>query len=349
MVPTLNAGCVFYRMEQFVVQMRKMGYEIAYGYHPPEYLGTCKWEQELTEETIGKFENLMRIADIVIFQMVHTPQAVALIDGIRKIFKKPVLGEFDDDIFAVSSENLSYSATHPGSDSEWFNKQQIQGSDGIIVSTDYLNKKYSPLNKRIYTVPNAIDFNVWDNVKRGREHKRIRIGWIGGASHSGDLRLTRDAIYRILDRHKDVEVWFHMGGLPKQWMLGRPRFHAFHKWFSIDKYPQAFAKYNFDIGIAPLRDTEFNRAKSNLRFLEFAALHIPTVCSRVEPYVRDSEHHKTRLLATEPDEWYHCLDFLIRNEKVRREIGEAAYRFVKKKYNIRRMTKKYIKALKGLL
>ena len=349
MVPTLNMGCVYYRMQQFVEEMRRLGHEVAYSYHPPDYTGTCQWEHKIDQKFIDKIEALIDVADIAIFQPTHTPQALAVVGGMKEHLGKPILAEYDDDIFAVPSYNLSYRSTGPGSDSEWFNKCQLVESDGLIVSTEYLKQRYARLNKKIYVIPNAINFNLWDNAKRGREHKRIHIGWVGGASHSEDLRLVKNALYRILDKHKNVEVYFHMGGLPEKWMLGKPRFHARHRWFTIDKYHQGFAKYNFDIGIAPLRDTEFNRAKSNLRFLEFAALHIPVVCSRVQPYVCDTEHRKTRLLATEPDEWYHCLDFLIRNEKVRREIGEAAHRFVKKKYNIRRMTKKYLKALKKFL
>jgi len=349
MIPTLNAGCVYYRMECFVREMRNLGYEVAYSYFPPDYYGTSKWEQELSEGTIQEFENLMKIADIVVFQMLHTPQAVSLVCGIKDVFKKPVLAEYDDDIFAVSYENPSYRLTQPGGDAEWFNKEQLKDSDGVIVSTNHLKKRYSPLNKEVHVIPNAIDFNLWDNPKKRREHKRIRIGWVGGAGHSGDLRLIKDVVYRILDRHKNVEFYFHMGGLPKQWMVGRPRLHAFHKWVSIDKYPQKFAKYNFDIGIAPLRDTEFNRAKSNLRFLEFSALKIPTVCSRMETYEHDIKHGKNGFLATEPEEWYEYLDYLVRNETARKKMGERAYRYVRKKYNTRRIAKKYIKTLRRFL
>jgi len=221
-------------------------------------------------------------------------------------------------------------------------------SDGLIVSTNYLKKRYSQLNKKIFVVPNAINFNIWDNAKRGKEHKRIRIGWVGGASHASDLRLVKNALLRILKEHKNVEVLFHMGGLPEKWMSG-PRFRAFHKWFTINRYPQGFVKYNFDIGIAPLRDTDFNRAKSNLKFLEFGATHTPVVASCVEPYKEVIQDGINGFLASEPEEWYERLDYLIRNEKARKKMGERAYKFVKKKYNIHRATKKYIKALRKFL
>lgn len=349
MVPTLNIGVVYYRMENFVNEMRALGHQVAYRYHPPEYSGTCQWEHNLTDSVIGEYESLTSVADIVIFQSVHTPQSLALTQAIRHTMNKPVIAEYDDDIFAVSSENLSYRTTQPGGDAEWYNKRQIQEASGVIVSTDYLKKRYGSLNKRISVVPNAIDFKIWDNVKRGKEHKRIRIGWVGGASHSGDLRLVKDAIYKLLDRYRNIEIYFHMGGLPEKWMLDRPRFHAFRKWFTIDKYPQGFARYSFDIGLAPLRDTEFNRSKSNLRFLEFSALKIPTVCSRMQTYEHDIEHGKTGMLAGEVDEWVDALAYLIKNERARKKMGERAYNYVKKKYDVKRIAKRYVKVLKGFL
>ena len=43
-------------------------------------------------------------------------------------------------------------------------------------------------------------------------------------------------------------------------------------------------------GLAPLEDTPFNRAKSDLKFLEYSALGLPTVASRVTPYLGIDAH-----------------------------------------------------------
>ena len=55
-------------------------------------------------------------------------------------------------------------------------------------------------------------------------------------------------------------------------------------WQSMESYPREVA--GLDIGIAPLADTAFNRAKSWLKPLEYAALGVPCVMSPTEEYLR---------------------------------------------------------------
>ena len=82
-----------------------------------------------------------------------------------------------------------------------------------------------------------------------------------------------------------------------------------------------------DIALLPLRDTEFNRAKSDLKFIEAAghgavALASPTVYAGS---VRDGE---TGLIFRSPEEFAEKLDLLIARADLRRTLAENAYRYV---------------------
>ena len=82
-----------------------------------------------------------------------------------------------------------------------------------------------------------------------------------------------------------------------------------------------------DIALLPLRDTEFNRAKSDLKFIESAghgavALASPTVYAAT---VRDGE---TGLIYHSPEEFAEKLDLLIARADLRRTLAENAYRYV---------------------
>ena len=82
-----------------------------------------------------------------------------------------------------------------------------------------------------------------------------------------------------------------------------------------------------DIALLPLRDTEFNRAKSDLKFIESAGhgavvLASPTV---YEATVRDGE---TGLIYHSPKEFAEKLDLLIQRADLRRMLAENAYRYV---------------------
>ena len=85
--------------------------------------------------------------------------------------------------------------------------------------------------------------------------------------------------------------------------------------------------HSSDIALLPLNDTEFNRAKSDLKFIEAAGngaavLAAPTVYAAT---VRDGE---TGLIYHHPKEFAQKLDLLIRRADLRRRLAENAYRYV---------------------
>ena len=94
---------------------------------------------------------------------------------------------------------------------------------------------------------------------------------------------------------------------------------------SYDRYMAALR--SSDIALLPLNDTEFNRAKSDLKFIEAAGngaavLAAPTVYAAT---VRDGE---TGLIYRSPKEFAQKLDLLIRRADLRRTLAENAYRYV---------------------
>ena len=87
------------------------------------------------------------------------------------------------------------------------------------------------------------------------------------------------------------------------------------------------ALHDADIALLPLRDTEFNRAKSDLKFIEAAghgavALASPTVYAET---IRDGE---TGLIFRSTEEFAEKLDLLIERADLRRSLAEHAYRYV---------------------
>jgi len=91
------------------------------------------------------------------------------------------------------------------------------------------------------------------------------------------------ALRGVLDRHAEVSLAIRgdaaLEGLFADFPPGRV---AFSRGGSLDDY------YRFldgiDIGIAPLLPTEWNRCRSDVRFVEYAAHQAVAVCSDLEPY-----------------------------------------------------------------
>lgn len=77
------------------------------------------------------------------------------------------------------------------------------------------------------------------------------------------------------------------------------------------------------VGLMPLEDTEWNRAKCAMKLLIYGALGLPSVASPVGANV-EVLRPGTGLLASTPTDWFDALDRLLRDSEARREMGRAA-------------------------
>jgi glycosyltransferase involved in cell wall biosynthesis len=177
-------------------------------------------------------------------------------------------------------------------------------------------------------MPNCVD------VKNFKKHKVkksgiINIGWMGGSNHTNDLEMIRDTIQKILKKFPHVR--FNTFGFQPEW--AKTTEHCIHHtWVTFDKYYKKLGSLDFDIGVAPLVDNEFNRCKSNLRVLEYSAMAVPTVASRVVPF-QDIRPNITGYLAKDQSEWFAHLSALITRPKLRERIGNNAYNAIKRNNN----------------
>jgi len=346
---TTNSGIGYYRMINFAKYMRRQeNVEVAYSKFDPAQKNIVEWEQKLdtgSQDKICKdIYMLMEKSDISVWQMLHTGLSIDLFYQSREKWnnQKPILMEIDDYVHGINPESAGHSAYHNNSELEYLTELQMKNANHLIVSTDWLAEKYKAFCPCITVIPNAIDFEIWDQVKDHRQPGRVRIGWAGGQPHEKDLKIMKYVIPIILDKYKNVDFMF-LGHLPDDIKTTR-RIRHVSNWYNIYDYPGEMSKLGFDIGVAPLRDNQFNRAKSNLRFLEYSALGIPTVASPVEPFKKDF----LGLNALEVDDWVQKLSLLIENEDYRTRMGRGAHDYVKLNWNAEKIALKYLETLRGI-
>lgn len=58
----------------------------------------------------------------------------------------------------------------------------------------------------------------------------------------------------------------------------------FHPWKSLIEYPNFLASLDAQLFIAPLQDNNFNRSKSDIKYIEAACLGIPCLCQDITTY-----------------------------------------------------------------
>lgn len=157
-------------------------------------------------------------------------------------------------------------------------RQGLGFVDRFVVSTEPLADAFSGFHSDIVVMPNRLPADIWGSLERTRTPRtRMRVGWAGGSSHTGDLALIADVVKELA---KEVD-WVFFGMCPESL---RPYVKEWHKGVSIEHYASTLAALDLDLAIAPLEHNVFNTCKSNLKLLEYGACGYPVVCTDIEPY-----------------------------------------------------------------
>ncbi len=359
----MNAGVAHYRMYQYKEAINRLGLAgVVMPFYDPqtEHQGEWQWyaDKDMTLNSAkGELVHLIKMADVIVTQYVHTPQALALIEALKATFqhpdvvkefgKKVFLAEIDDDVLDTPTWNAAYAQYGPNQQVRKTVIEFLKSMDGIICSTPFLACKYADLNPHTYIVPNGINLAKWDKHKNEHVKDEIRIGWAGGASHDEDLRTIEAPIKELLAANRNVS--FHVFHGCPEFFKGQSKitWHKEYAW--IDKYPRALKRLKLDIGIAPLVDCDFNRGKSNLRKLEYGALGIPVVAADLGHFRETIEHGKDGFLYKNASEFKNYLQLLIDDRMLREQMGRDNYQSIANDFNTDYIAAHYVKTLKRAL
>jgi glycosyltransferase involved in cell wall biosynthesis len=265
--------------------------------------------------------------DMVIVQR-GFPRPGALRDVCAELVQAgvPVVYETDDDLRRVPDHH-----NKPGYDErlasniEWLCAQ----ADLVTVSTDFLAEAYAPFSRRVEVLPNFLSRRLWNDttVNACRADGRIRIGLVGSSNHQRDFETLVPLLNDTMREHPLVDCVFY-GAVPAGLSAGDRVSHVPPN-YAFAQHPARLASLGIDIALVPLTPSRFNRAKSNIKFLEYGFLGIPGLYADLEPYRASVAHGQTGFLCDQrPDSWRHALRELIEDTDLRQRIGQSAKREV---------------------
>lgn len=197
----------------------------------------------------------------------------------------------------------------------------IAQADALIVSTPELARVYGKSAKRVTILENRVPAWWLDIPKVESE----TIGWSGTARyHIGDIEQLGSTLGRLQDDGRDVHI---VGPEPEQVRFGLHRPATFTGWRPIEEYGPLLA--GIGVGVVPLADTRFNRAKSWLKGLEFAAVGVPAIASPLPEYQRLYGDGLVAGLAEKPKDWYRMLRDLQPSDgaHLRRRVKALGYTY----------------------
>lgn len=213
--------------------------------------------------------------------------------------------------------------------------------DCVITTTELLAEELRRYNPHVFVVPNSLDDHLWAvdlATPFGGNGGPTVVAYMGTATHDEDIRLVEEPLLNVLNRGNGTVVLKFFGQAPTGRLADHPR--VIWKPYAADyrEFVKSLQTERIDIAIAPLTDTLFNRCKSAVKFLEYGALGIPAVYSKIPPYDSAVRHGETGLLASTSDEFARCLNVLIDDLALRQTIGSCARSHVRSHHLLSQQT-----------
>jgi glycosyltransferase involved in cell wall biosynthesis len=214
-----------------------------------------------------------------------------------------------------------------------------RGCDGFTTPSRHLAEYHAEHNgyHDTYVFPNSIVPEHWYFPKLAPRKKEVRILWQGGGSHMSDWFALRPALTYIAKKYPHVK--FVIFGQAFKWVTDAiPAAQLeVHPWVPYEAYRYKRAILDCDINLCVLRDDEFSRSKSAIKFYEGSLGPLPeaTLAPNMPPYNEEIEDGKTGLLydpnrdqRVAAESFAANLSYLIENAALRRKLGEGAKAWV---------------------
>jgi len=198
-------------------------------------------------------------------------------------------------------------------------------ADGIQTTTHELARRLRALTDR----PIAVFPNQLEDIPplRDRNASRLTIGWAGSPGHFADWYELVPALEEWLLRHPQVQLAVMSGELARSFVTKLPpeRYH-FEQFGSLADYFRFLDQ--LDIGLAPLLPTDYNRCRSDVKFLEYASRGVVGVYADLEPYHDSVEHERTGFLYRTSAELFAALNHLVTDAELRKQVRQQAWNHV---------------------
>src|SRR5690606_33211819 len=141
------------------------------------------------------FTDVARIQpDVIVLQGAWLNEGILTqIRRYREITGAKVVLEFDDYLPNIPTRSL-YRKKLPQSVIKNM-RRAIEQADWLVVSTPTLAQEYIGFHHDVRVASNGLPLERWNRLEgQRRTGKKMRVGWAGGDSHTGDLAEIRSVI-----------------------------------------------------------------------------------------------------------------------------------------------------------
>lgn len=365
--PRTNGACDWYRVQSPL----RVAAENTKGLHHFKEMASYELSSAIERDDSDRLLKVLT-ADVLVVPRLWGYEAFQKIKAVNS--KAKIVLEYDDDMFNVSpfsphyadhgleevsikqgtqilhlwedGKNIHLANNHKMSDGT---RQAMREADLLTCTGEDLATRLREENPNVAILPNCVDLDVWKPLPL-RPRAGLRFGWFGGSSHYEDWLVMAECLPEFMRRHPEVTLVL-MGMKFDGTLKGIPKDRIeFHPWVETAAYPYKAAILDLDAAVIPLRHTPFNKCKSPIKWVEMAALSIPSVVSNVPPYSHvATEGNGIWIENNDPGAWLEGLSLMATDTALRKRMGYEAYHTVRKNFDISKKWPLWIQAYEGVL
>ncbi|MBN9684526.1 MULTISPECIES: glycosyltransferase [unclassified Corallococcus] len=322
--------CKRYRVDQKVAMFQRLGYDVT----------VLRWTDHAECKAALQFHGL-----VIYYRVPAFPDVEVLLAETKRL-GIPHFFDVDDLIFDEEEYRRNSNVQRlPAAERELLlngaklYRKALSLCEHAIASTPTIAREMGKVvSGKVYVVENCLDEGILELAREMEvrppvvDADTVTIGYGSGTrTHDADFTIAADAILAVMERHPNVRLAIHgFLELPEGFQRFSDRVFRI-PFLDADDYLRALASWQ--ISIAPLEQTVFNDAKSNIKFIEASIFRVPAVCSGAGPFREIIDHGNNGFIATTREEWESALSALVQDAALRKRMGEEAHRSVTARYH----------------
>ena len=285
----------------------------------------------------------------VIFSRYALPHGRILLDTCKN-HRIPTAYFIDDDLINIPDNLDDEIQQRQGNEQVILERKYLlENVDLVYTSTEFLSQhfaQYFPNQYFIYgTYPTYLDFlldrHQYQELKH-RNHK-FTFGYMGTKGHQKDLEMIAPVIAQVLTDYPEVKFeTFGSISLPNQLAIFSDQVFS-HPVANCNNFLQYLYDLGWNLGLAPLENTDFNKCKSPGKYLEYTACGIPTIASDILVYNGLINQENGVLVA--PDQWYENIIALIKSPNQAKNLVQKAQLTCAQEFQLAKVTQQFIQVL----
>jgi len=273
--------------------------------------------------------------DILFIQRVMLPLSL---QKLILLLNKKVIFDFDDAIYLADLEKRSFLNTN-----KFLKRFQymLKGSDCVLVANEILKKPASQFNSNVIILPTPVDTERLTPKAEQNYKASVVVGWIGSPETTKYIGLLKRPLEFLAEKFPFLRMQLVGGSSLQGWKINL----LVKEWSWLDELEDL---RGFDIGIMPLTDDEWSKAKAGYKLLQYMTVGIPCVASPVGINCELIQDGVNGFLAGSQEEWSEKLGILLQDRQLRLKMGRAGRQMVERGYSYQALAPRLFEVFKGL-